>query len=422
MRKDQIYRTNKTFIEPTRSSYCIDLLYTILGIEVWKQVRDYPNNDVSNMGNVRHFRKGIQNKHSRPGGYVAASVLPGDNIKYNKSGSPRTDVTQIHRLVGKTFIPKTEYTYDMTIDHINQKRDDNRLKNIRFSTKKEQRANQTYPINNSNGKGIWKCDLDGKKLERFESNKSAGMSLMNKDLSLTLNKEGKFNINSICARISHAALTLGIKFGYKWVYDENQNKEIHGEVWATVPPKILYNPVNEYEVSTLGRVRRKKNKKIIKGSTCGGYRVYTFRQKGHRSIYPAKTVKGHRIVALTFLENTENKPVVDHINENKQDNHLENLRWLTHKENKEAHEKITNRVWTREQEEALRESVKHTSKTPGGLIIWKLYKKPDILKDRKQSHIQGRLRHFAQMKNRDINISDSDEYIHRSVITNQIPF
>tara|TARA_R110000823_G_scaffold310062_1_gene434754 strand:+ start:169 stop:615 length:447 start_codon:yes stop_codon:yes gene_type:complete len=44
-----------------------------------------------------------------------------------------------------------------------------------------------------------------------------------------------------------------------------------------------------------------------------------------------KTV--HRLVALTYIPNEDNKPQVDHIDRNKQNNHFTNLRWVTNIEN-----------------------------------------------------------------------------------------
>lgn len=46
-----------------------------------------------------------------------------------------------------------------------------------------------------------------------------------------------------------------------------------------------------------------------------------------------KLVFLHRIVAETFIPNPENKPEVDHIDRNPLNNNIDNLRWVTHKEN-----------------------------------------------------------------------------------------
>ena len=88
-----------------------------------------------------------------------------------------------------------------------------------------------------------------------------------------------------------------------------------------------------YQVSNFGRVKSLKRcrEKILKPNLCtDGYLAVTLYRNGCRKNYLV-----HRLVAESFLPNIENKLFVDHINGNKIDNHLENLRWATPSENQE---------------------------------------------------------------------------------------
>lgn len=49
--------------------------------------------------------------------------------------------------------------------------------------------------------------------------------------------------------------------------------------------------------------------------------------------YKKKHYSVHRLVAETFIPNPDNKPFIDHINRDRSDNRVENLRWVTAQEN-----------------------------------------------------------------------------------------
>ena len=109
-----------------------------------------------------------------------------------------------------------------------------------------------------------------------------------------------------------------------------------GEVWKDIKG---YEGI--YQVSDLGRVKslereimRSDGKPtyqkecILKPKIDRGYYRVGLRLEGIKKHFAV-----HRLVALSFnIPNPENKRTVDHKNEDKLDNRLENLRWATQKE------------------------------------------------------------------------------------------
>jgi len=91
------------------------------------------------------------------------------------------------------------------------------------------------------------------------------------------------------------------------------------------------NNYPNYLIYEDGRVYNKKRKIFmtpIYNST--GYLRVDLWNKGKR-----KTLKIHRLVAEHYIPNPLNKPQVDHIDRNRLNNHVSNLRWATQSENQQ---------------------------------------------------------------------------------------
>ena len=86
---------------------------------------------------------------------------------------------------------------------------------------------------------------------------------------------------------------------------------------------------SNYYITEFGNVYNSKTHKVLNWCDNGtGYMYVTLLINGKRKNYTI-----HRLVAEAFVSNPNNLPTVNHIDGNKTNNNVENLRWLTHKEN-----------------------------------------------------------------------------------------
>lgn len=83
---------------------------------------------------------------------------------------------------------------------------------------------------------------------------------------------------------------------------------------------------SDYEISRIGVIRKVANSQIIAQVLTGGttyYYVNIYADCGKRVLR-----RVHRLLAITFIPNPDNLAVVDHIDQNRFNNDLENLRWV----------------------------------------------------------------------------------------------
>ena len=95
------------------------------------------------------------------------------------------------------------------------------------------------------------------------------------------------------------------------------------EIWKEI------EGFDNYKISNLGRVKNIKFDRLVKPLLDNkGYIMVNLYKDGKM-----KRLSLHRLIAIAFIPNPDNKPCIDHINTDRSDNHIDNLRWVTQKEN-----------------------------------------------------------------------------------------
>lgn len=108
----------------------------IFAHENWKEIKDYPNYEVSDMGRIKSKRRPTKERilktYMNKNGYSIVGLLDAEGNQHN---------VQVHRLVADAFCPNPDKK--PFVDHINCEKEDNRAVNLRWVTAKE---NSNNPI------------------------------------------------------------------------------------------------------------------------------------------------------------------------------------------------------------------------------------------------------------------------------------
>ena len=261
--------------------------------EIWKEIVNYSDYKVSNLGRVIHIKKmKIKEVKTHKTGYVRVTI----------KNEQRKTKFLVHRLVAISFIENPDKK--RYVNHINGKKADNRLENLEWSTASE---NVKHAIRT----GLLKISVKkkGRMIEKLNDNKNVIKTYNSIQEAAKKNNLTSDRIKLDCKKGTN-------KTGFYWRYAQNNNS-LEGEEWKT----IVDYP--NYQISSMGRIKNNKSD-IMRPSITNGYYGLNLFKDGLSSRHSI-----HVLVAKAFLPNThpENLDMVNHKNGNKLDNNLSNLEW-----------------------------------------------------------------------------------------------
>lgn len=282
-------------------------------MEIWKTIEYANKYEVSNLGNIRNRntnklrnlnieRHRKDNKRIRPGLYQE-----GKKKQY-----------YLHRIVAEHFIDNPDNLPE--VNHIDGDYYNNKANNLEWISKIDnmKHANENKLINRYTRRVIIK-------------NKQTDEEKVFDKLSdcadyLNYNKSAITNIcnGKRCDKI----------WDMEYETEEKQEEINENTIWKEYPECDKYLVSNTGEIKRSDKCIRKSNR-LLMGSKVNGYRFMTlFIDKDT----PKLNRLVHRMVAQTFIPNPLNLPVVNHKDTNILNNHVDNLEWVTYKENMNTEE------------------------------------------------------------------------------------
>ena len=272
------------------------MLKILMEAEIWKQIvldsKKY-NYEVSNLGRIQRLDTKREMTLNYTGRYVTCAMTHEGNRK------PYI----VHCMVARMFVPNVDNL--PYVNHINHKKFDNRSVNLEWMIHSDNvKHSHTDENRVSLGQIILKYSaITDKLVKEFKSKSEASRELCIASSTVTRLIATKDKSRGYYLKYKITPNTV------KFVYD------LTGFINIKEHDKYMIHPD--------GRVYSMYTKAMLKPRENTYY--YVCLNKVNKAV--------HRLVAMHFIPNPQNKPFVNHRNGNKLNNHMNNLEWSTCSEN-----------------------------------------------------------------------------------------
>lgn len=266
--------------------------------ETWKSLPSkwkLSKYEVSNLGRIRTAATHYIRKQSKIHDYSTIHLSQDDGI---------AKTYRVHKLVALAFIPN-DNPKKTIVDHIDRNKSNNTAKNLRWVTPKESAANVDHKPH-SNGRKVRQLDREGNELAVWSCINEASRQL-------GVDKTG---ISNVCLGKTYKQKTAG---GFLWEFVNEEMTE--PETWV----EVNEDSNNKIWLSDLGRLYYEYGSRYSRGSLAGDKDAY------YTVDVDGKKIAVHILVAEYFITNGEwkTKTIVNHLDGNKKNNHVDNLEWAT---------------------------------------------------------------------------------------------
>ena len=304
-----------------RGSFCTNLVYSstpkssslhapafcahVAEMKSVKRTRDWAQPMVSSLGRFRDNNGFCRDCPTNANGYPSFTVSKGD---------ARASLL-LHRVVHILFNDPTlsKFCKGMTVDHIDRNVGNSHHCNLRWATKKEQYANSSAVLNFGD---------DSQLVHRQRIRAVAPDGCV-------------YDISSLSelAEVTGMTVSGNLKLVLRhqgWIVNPQADEDLEGEVWRSHPIGV--------QVSNLGRYSKDGLNKVSCSSTGSG--GYSRPVKIHSKNY----IYGRLVLEAFGIPRPTDQHTVDHINRDRRDDRLENLRWATRTQQRENQARPSRRL------------------------------------------------------------------------------